>query len=263
MLLSCIFSLLAAGATALLYIGCPTLSLWWILPLWVAFYLAAGVVFILWFFLTAWLLPDKTPSPRRYGVYHWFIVRLLSWVLRLLCIRVTLSGSERLPTDRPFLLVSNHLSNFDPLVTLAAFKKWSLGFVSKPENFRIPVIGMAMRKACFLAIDRENARNAVTTIRRAAEQINDMRLSMAIYPEGTRSRTGELLPFHAGSFKIAKMAKCPIAIITLRYEKRRLLCKNVRLQVVDILEEDYVTENGTAELCDRAVAAIRQGLEQK
>ncbi|MBQ9859715.1 MAG: 1-acyl-sn-glycerol-3-phosphate acyltransferase [Clostridia bacterium] len=262
MLLNWIFTALAVSGSALIC-GLTPLSPWWGLPLAVGLYAGAGIVFIILVLLSTLLLPKDTPSKKRYGVYHWFIQHTLSWVMLVLGYRISLQGAERIPTDRPFLLVSNHLSNMDPLITLAVFRKWHLGYVSKPENFKIPVIGIAMRRACFLSIDRENPRNAVTTIKRAAEQITDMGLSMAIYPEGTRNKSGEgLLPFHAGSFKIAKLAKCPVAVMTVRYDKRRPFGKIVTLNIVDMMDEAYVAEHQTADMSDRARTAMEKNLNK-
>lgn len=263
MFFGCLFIVLSLAGTALTYGFVPTLTLWWALPLAVALYVALGVLYIALVLIIALLLPNTPPSPRRYAVYHWVIVHTLSWIVLLLGFRVTLTGGERLPGDRPFLLVSNHRSGFDPLVTLAALKRWNVSFIAKPEIFRIPVIRVAMKKACFLAIDRDNARNAVTTIKQAAEQITTLGLSMAIYPEGTRNKASEaLLPFHAGSFKIAKLANCPVVVITIRYEKRHHLPgKRVSIQVVDIMDEVFVTESNTATLSERAKAKMEENLQ--
>jgi len=264
MLLTILFALSGGLLTGLLYLCHPTLSLWWLLPLWIGFYLAVGVFHILWVLTSVLFLPKTDPSPRRYSVYHWFIYHTLAWLLPLLGIRVHLTGSEQLPIDRPFLLVCNHRSGFDPLVTLSVLDRWQVAFVSKPEIFRIPVVNVAMERACFLPIDRENARNAVATIHRAADQITNLGLCMGIYPEGTRNRDSEaLLPFHAGSFKIAKLAKCPVAVLTIRYEKRRwpLGMKHVRLQVSGVLDEEYVTANRTNDISARAKEMMEDSLE--
>ncbi len=262
MFFGCLFIVLSLVGTALVYGLTPTLPLWWGLPVAAGLYVAIGGLYIVLVLLIALILPDSPSSPRRYGVYHWVIVHTLSWIVLLLGYRVTLTGADRLPGDRPFLLVSNHRSGFDPLVTLAALKRWSVAFIAKPEIFRIPVIRVAMKKACFLAIDRGNPRNAVTTIKQAAEQITSLGLSMAIYPEGTRNKESEaLLPFHAGSFKIAKLAACPVAVITIRYEKRRPLPgKRASIQVVDVMDEAFVAENNTATLSERAKTKMEENL---
>ena len=82
-----------------------------------------------------------------------------------------------------------------------------------------------LRRCCFLPIDRENARNALTTINAAANLIRAHVCSFAIYPEGTRSKSGELLPWHAGSLKIAQKANVPIVVGTVEGTER--IARNV------------------------------------
>ena len=104
-------------------------------------------------------------------------------------------------------------------------RRWPLAFVSKPSNMRKFVIGPFVRRCCFLPIDRENARNALTTINAAANLIRAHECSFAIYPEGTRSKSGELLPWHAGSLKIAQKANVPIVVGTVEGTER--IARNV------------------------------------
>ena len=260
MLLTVLLVCLSSLATSVLYWLCPALSLWWRLPVWLGCYVAIALVYILAVVAAFLLLPQRDPSPRTQHVTHRFIEWTLAWVLLMLGYTVTVEGKERLPR-RPYLLVGNHRSAFDPLCTAAALTDENVVFVAKPGVFKIPVIGSILRRLCFLPIDRENARNAVTTIKQAAHLIADIGLSVGIYPEGTRSKTGELLPFHAGSFKIASLAACPVAVVTVRYEKRPLWGKRVRLHVADVMDADYVAANNTAAMADRARDAIAADLE--
>ena len=260
MLLMILFACWSCFATSLLYTVCPSISFWWRLPIWVGFYLAVGLLYILIVIGSFLLLPKHDPSPRTQHITHRIIEWTLTWVLLLIGYSVKVEGKEKLP-NRPYLLVGNHRSAFDPLCTAAALTDHNVVFVAKPGVFKIPVIGTIMRRLCFLPIDRENARNAVTTIKRAAELIRDVGLSVGIYPEGTRSKDGSLLPFHAGSFKIAKLADCPIVVATIRYEKAFLWFKRVHLHIVDVINENYVAENNTATLSERAEKAIREDLK--
>jgi len=263
-LLNTLFFIIDGLLLALLYIQHPTLSLWWLAPLCLGLYLTIGIAYILLLVTVGLLLPKKTPSHKVYTVYRAFIVHTLRWVLLLLGVRYTVSGTDRLPTDRPFLLISNHRCAFDPLITLAAFNKWSITFIAKPGVFNIPAIGAIMRRVCFLPIDRENARNAVTTIKQAAGYIADKPgISVGIYPEGTRSKDGTLLPFHAGSFKIATIAQCPVAVASIRMEKGRFgLPRRMELRILDVMDAAYVSENNTATLASRAETSIRADLGQ-
>lgn len=258
MLFVTVFAVISAALTGVVYLTAAP-SPWWILPLWAALYLAVGVTYILLLLLAGVLLPLDTPTKATYRVYQWFIHHTLQWVLSILGVCYTVTGLDKLPTDRPFLWVCNHRHALDPVVTLAALSQWSVAFIAKPGAFKIPVIGAIMRRVCFLPINRESARAAVTTIKQAAALISQKPgISVGIYPEGTRSRNGVLLPFHAGSFKIAAMAHCPVVVAALQMEKGLLgLPRQVKLSVVDVMEETFVQEHKTDVLAERAREAIR------
>lgn len=258
MALTLLFVAISSSATALLVLN--GVSPWWILPLWVGFYAAAVLVYFLLLLSGLYLfLPKGNPSPRLRRFTHRIIKMVLSWVLVLLGVRTKVTGAHNLP-NTPYLLVGNHRSAFDPLCSLVAFPD-DMVFVAKPGVLKIPVIGTLLDRLCFMGIDRENARNAVTTIKRAAECIRDVGLCVGIYPEGTRSKTDDLLPFHAGSFKIAKLANCPVAVVSVRVKKGLFSPSRVELNVVDVMDADYVAEANTAAMSERAEAAIRADME--
>ena len=261
MILTLLFAALSGLAMTVLFALCPTLSFWWRLPVWLGFYVGTALLYIVILFGSFLLLPKEDPSPRLRHRCHRWIELTLSWIFVTIGYKVTVNGADKLP-NTPFLLVGNHRSAFDPLCAECVLAGHDIAFVCKPGVMNIPVIGKILSNLRFLAIDRENARNAVTTIKRSAELIKDVGLSVGIYPEGTRSKDGSLLPLHAGSFKIAKLANCPVAVVTVRYEKRGLLPwnKRVHLHVVDVMDETYVTENSTAQMTERAEKAIREDL---
>lgn len=147
--------------------------------------------------------------------YRFVLDSATAAAMKLLRIRVHVSGIEKLPEDTMVLFVCNHRSNFDPIVTWYALKKWKIAFVSKPENFKVPLFGRIIRKCCFLAIDRENPRNAIVTINKAADLLRKQEVSIGIYPEGTRSGDKQLLPFHDGVFKIAQKADASLAVLSI------------------------------------------------
>lgn len=211
----CILSVLMTAGTA---IGFPLLQnmqdIWKLPLLWVGYLIGLVLLYIL-FLLIVWLifLPQKkaekgSPLCRFLMEYTLEILMILSRV------KCRVIGKEKLPDGR-FLLVSNHISNYDPLVFLASLHGTQISFVSKPENFRIPIVNVFMRHCRFLPIDRENPRNAVRTINEAAEMIRNDEASIGIYPEGTRSKNGQLQEFKNGAFKIAMKAKAPIVVVRL------------------------------------------------
>ena len=147
--------------------------------------------------------------------YRFLLDSAAAAAMKLLQIRVHVTGMETLPKGQKLLFVCNHRSNFDPIITWYAFRKWKIAFISKPENFRIPFFGRIIRKCCFMAIDRESPRKAIPTINRAAKLLRAQEVSIGVYPEGTRSKSCELLPFHNGVFKIAQKADAPIAVLSI------------------------------------------------
>ena len=92
--------------------------------------------------------------------------------------------------------------------------------ISKKENFKIPLLGKYMHRACFQALDRENPRQAIKTINESARLIYEENINVCVYPEGTRNKSNDtLLEFKDGCFKVALKAKCPIVVTTLRNSK--------------------------------------------
>ena len=261
MLINGILCVLSLVGTTLLYQFWPIFPLWWLPLLFIIGYVLLGILELLGVLLfSQFIYQAKDTGCRR--LFYRLISYTAEWVLLLCGMRCTIDGDKKLPENTPFLLVGNHLSNFDPLVTIAVLRDVSLAFVSKPENFKIPIAGLIMRNAAFLPIDRENPRNAVSTIKIAAQQITQRQLCMAIYPEGTRNKSGiGLLPFHHGSFKIATTAKCPVAILTIRYEKATFpFRKKAYIRVVDMLDEGYVTANRTDAISEQVKKRIENDL---
>lgn len=152
-----------------------------------------------------------------------------------------------------FLLVSNHRSNFDPILTWHVLRKYDLAFLSKEENMHIFTFGKIIRKCCFMAIDRENPKKALETLIKSSELIKNDEVSIAIYPEGTRNKGEGLLPFHNGIFKVAKMAEVPIVVMSItgteRIHKNFPLRKtNVNFKILDVIDVDKVMNLKTSEL---------------
>ena len=182
--------------------------------------------------------------------YRFLLDSATSAAMRLLRIRVYVSGIEKIPKDTKVLFVSNHRSNFDPIITWYILKKWKIAFVSKPSNFKIPFFGRIIRKCCFMPIDRVNPRNAIVTINRAAKLLEKQEVSIGIYPEGTRSKSCELLPFHNGVFKIAQKAEAPIVVFcvtgTEKISKRTpFRLTDVYLDVLEVFSAQGIKETKT------------------
>ncbi len=230
--------------------------------------LAAVVGFILFIVISGLLVNTKKEYDEHSDFYR-FLVNVVTWLtLTFSRVRVHVTGAEKVP-ETNVLFVGNHRSNYDSLVTWQVFKKWKVAYISKDSNFKIPVCGRLIRRCCFLAIDRENPRNAIRTINKAAELIHKEDISFGVYPEGTRNKayTG-LLPFHNGVFKIAQKANIPIVVVAVHGTEK--IHKNapwhhtdVYLDVLDVMSAEFVKENGTAVIGDRVQQQLLAHLEDK
>jgi 1-acyl-sn-glycerol-3-phosphate acyltransferase len=117
--------------------------------------------------------------------------------------------SGTFPPDprRPYVVVSNHESFVD--ILLISHLPWEMKWLSKVEILRIPVLGWDMRLAGDVPVERGTARSAAKAMRRCRE-ILSRRVSVIIFPEGTRSTTDEMLPFKDGAFRLAIDAGVPV-----------------------------------------------------
>lgn len=203
--------------------------------------------------LIAAALVDTSRLYTNYSPFYRFLLRSSTAVALFFCrVHIEVTGVEKLP-QKPFLLLCNHRSAFDPLITMVILSQVRLAFISKPENFRIPVFGRLIRRCCFLPIDRENPRRAMDSIISAAELLNKGEQSVAMYPEGTRNTSDELLPFHAGVMKIAQKAHVGIVVATVEGTDR--ICKNVpfrrsrvRLSILETFPPEALQARRSTEL---------------
>ncbi|MBR1660107.1 MAG: 1-acyl-sn-glycerol-3-phosphate acyltransferase [Oscillospiraceae bacterium] len=236
---------------------------------------------VLWFFvgliagaalflLALWIISLFIDKSRPQKDYAPFYNQMVVYVTGLCCaffrVRIHVSGREKLP-EGCFLLVENHPSGFDPLLTAWALRKRRFALIAKPEIMALPVIGPFMHRACCLGIDRENDRAALRTILDAAALIRDGVVSVGIFPEGTRNYGKGLLPFRNGAFKIAQRAKAPVAVAVVRGSEN--ITKrfpwhgtDVWLSFPEVFDADTVRETPTPELGERAGALMCAELEQ-
>jgi len=122
-------------------------------------------------------------------------------------IKVVTSGLDRI-TAPPYIFMCNHQSALD-IYGLLFSLPLSFRWIAKRQLFLIPFFGWALKRAGHISIDRENPREALKAMDEAARKIRDG-MNIIIFPEGTRSRDGSLLPFKKGGFSLALRAMVPI-----------------------------------------------------
>ena len=128
-------------------------------------------------------------------------------------IRFKVADADNLPLDRAAVYCSNHESNVDPPILFTALHP-RMHILYKHEIDQIPVLARAFRMGGFIPIDRRNKESAMRSIEKGAKSIRDGS-SFLIFPEGTRSRTGQMLPFKKGGFVMAIKAGAPIVPIAI------------------------------------------------
>ncbi len=227
----------------------------------------------LWWAVRAWL------------IWPWFVLRtayastaamvlghdprvervIRSWArtfLRLGPVELTVVGHERIDTSRPHVYVANHLSLFDiPAHFLAAPQP--ARFLAKKELFKIPILAQGMRRIGIVEVDRRASRESHSTINHGVDAALDRGHSLLIYPEGTRSRDGQLHAFKKGAFRFAIQHATPLVPMTTygTYEAQRPDSKVARhTQAVVVVHEAVPVEGLTLEdvddLRDRVHAII-------
>lgn len=128
-------------------------------------------------------------------------------------IRLIISGLDAAQSERACIYMANHQSNFDIPVLLGGLPV-QFRWLAKAELFKIPIFGRSMRGAGYISIDRSDRVAAFASLERAAATIRSG-TSVMIFPEGTRSLDGVLLPFKKGPFVLAVDSGVPIVPITL------------------------------------------------
>ncbi|AAR36507.1 1-acyl-sn-glycerol-3-phosphate acyltransferase [Geobacter sulfurreducens] len=128
-------------------------------------------------------------------------------------VRLDVSGTENVPAGEPVIFMGNHQGNFDILVLSRAIPR-RFSWLAKEELFRIPLFGAAMQRAGYIPVDRSDGRKALRSLDAAAKRIR-AGASVIVFPEGTRTADGSLLPFKKGGFVLAERAGVPIIPFTI------------------------------------------------
>jgi 1-acyl-sn-glycerol-3-phosphate acyltransferase len=222
-----------------------------------------AVLTILWFPLLTLIYLFTAPfDPGRYTVGRWF--RRCAVVAVKLNPLWTFRTSGYRPPDprRPYVAVSNHESMAD--IFLISHLPWEMKWLSKESIFRIPVMGWMMRMAGDIPVVRSARSSRVEALEQCADRLK-RKVSVMIFPEGTRSKGGELLPFKDGAFRLAienGLPILPMAVAGTRNAIRKgsMVFGRARaeVRVLEPIPTDGLTLRDIGELRDRVRALIQQ-----
>jgi 1-acyl-sn-glycerol-3-phosphate acyltransferase len=169
-------------------------------------YFALGILLVMpWLILWSFL----TGSP---DFMYRVAMKVVRIGVRIMGVRVRVEGAGNIPPG-VCIFAANHVSNIDPLAFVPAIPR-RVGLLVKSELFRVPILAKAMRMAGFVPVEREKREAAAGSVDEALKYLQEG-LSFAVYPEGTRSRDGRMLPFKKGTFLMAVRAKVPVVPVSI------------------------------------------------
>jgi 1-acyl-sn-glycerol-3-phosphate acyltransferase len=171
-------------------------------------------------------------------------------------------GLERIYDGKPYLLMSNHESHLDPPSIIRASER-PVVFLTKEELKWIPVFGWSLQQMGHVFIDRKNAERARISIEKAARQVQEGRCVL-VFPEGTRTRDGSMLPFKKGGFVLAVKAQVPIVPMGIAGTRRIFPSQSpfVRAHgaVALVVGEPIATTGYTLESKDDLMEKVRRAI---
>jgi 1-acyl-sn-glycerol-3-phosphate acyltransferase len=207
------------------------------------------------------LVTNPTYSHRIMGYYIFSPM-----ILAISMVRVKAKGLDNV-LNEPAIYVANHASQLDiPIICTRVNRP--MFFIGKIELKKIPILSQYMKIVGMIFVDRKNRERAMASMRTAIQDIQGGK-SIAAFPEGTRTKTGELLPFKKGVFTIAKEGRIPIVPIAVIGSAKALASGSfflrpatVEIRVLPALKGDDFFNMSIEEMAKHARALIQQEIEK-
>lgn len=220
-------------------------------------------------FITGWttVLVATIASPRiasRYVAANWG--KLICWMTP---VRVTVDGAENADSNRTYVVVCNHQSQYD-IFLVYGWLKLDLKWVLKAELRKVPGVGIGCEKAGHIFVDRSNPEQARKAVSDALESVGDG-VGVLFFAEGTRSPDGRLRPFKKGAFRVATSQKLPILPVTIigtrdiqKPKSLAIFPGSIRMVIHPAIEVTGADDNETIRgLMDQTRAAIASALPEE
>ena len=197
--------------------------------------------------------PQEHDSPFYRKVMTVYIEALASLVMA----RIHTEGLEKLPQEGRFLMVCNHQHIADPGILLHVFRNSQLAFISKKEVADMFIVNKLMHRTMGQLVNRENDREALKTILKCIQLIQDDEVSIGVFPEGGIKEIGKLAHFRSGVFKIAQKTNVPIVVCTLKNTDNilrnaaRLKPTDVELHLLDVIPAESLKGRTTVDIAEQ------------
>ena len=201
-----------------------------------------------------------------YGKRVYPMFRFWSWcVLKTGGVELKVRDTGRLDPRQAYVFMANHQSNIDIPVLVQALALFQLRWMAKRELLRIPFFGWALWASKHIIVKRSRSKDVVAAMAAAREKLT-RGISVVVFPEGTRSTDGQLLPFKRGGFRLAEQAGVPIVPVTINGSgvlmKRgdwRLNCGEVEVVIGDAIPPGDADDRSRGQM-HRVREAIGSGL---
>jgi 1-acyl-sn-glycerol-3-phosphate acyltransferase len=189
--------------------------------------------------------------------------------LKITGISLGFSGQEFIEPAQPCIYTSNHQSNFD-IVVFAPIYPGRTVIIGKRELLWIPLFGLFNLAAGNIMIDRRNTGKAKSTLAQVVEEIKTRNVSVWVFPEGTRNKSGEgLLPFKKGAFHMAIAAQVPVVPVVASslkpvadFKKRKIYGGKIEVKVLPPVSTEGLTDQDVEGLANKVREQMLQALSE-
>jgi 1-acyl-sn-glycerol-3-phosphate acyltransferase len=221
---------------------------------WTVFVFSWSLVVALVFVLTAWWDRRRWYTGRTFRFGTKVLVALNPWW------SLEVVGTPPPRSSEPFVAVCNHESMAD--ILLVATLPFDMKWLSKSQIARIPVLGWMMWMAGDIVVNRGDSKSRGQSYEQMVRWI-EKGASIMIFPEGTRTRTGDLLPFRNGAFRLALETGRPIQVLSISGARQAIRADSaifgraqVTVRILDQISTEGMTDSDVSELRDRVRAII-------
>lgn len=204
-----------------------------------------------------------------HGRWQHACARTWSWlILKTSRVRLSVEGIENVDPNETVIFCSNHPSAMDIPILFVSLPV-PFRFLAKRGLFSVPFLGWHLRRSGHIPVDRGRPREALKGFDQAAQRIKEGR-PVVVFPEGSRSRTREMLPFKSGTFYLAILSGIPIVPITvsgsrevLEPDSLHIRPGRVRVVIHTAISTEGLSVHDVSELSKRVRDVIVSGLDQK
>lgn len=203
------------------------------------------------------LFPSRNLRIRACNLWGWVVGPFFVWLSGS---KVTLTGAEHLDRARPAIYVTNHTSTLDIFIGIGLGPLGTVG-VAKREVVYYPFFGQLYWLSGHLRIDRGHRGRAIAAMQELSAVVRRYRLSIWMWPEGTRSRDGRLLPFKKGIYHLAIGTGLPVVPVVIAGAQQTWVKGTMKLRPCDITVDVLPaidTSTWADQDCDDVIASLRQ-----